>query len=93
MGNDQHQWASRPTRGSRGQGEHGIEQPDTAREYTALSGSTPQMQRLTLSMFLVNQLLNVPSHRPDAVRLLRQILHDRTIRHAASLRDENHQFG
>ena len=93
MGNEQHQWASNPNRKARRVGQHHLDQHGGEGQPSRQFANVPDTQRLTLGILLVNRLLNTPSHRPDAVRLLRQILHERAIRHAVSLRDENHQFG
>jgi hypothetical protein len=50
-------------------------------------------ERLTLSIQLLNQLLNEQSHRPDAVRLLREILRERAIHQEIKNWDANSLFG
>ena len=53
----------------------------------------PTPQRLKLSVQLVNQLLNERSHRPDAVRLLREIIRERAISHPIKAWDAGNLFG
>jgi len=53
----------------------------------------PAPQRLKLSVQLVNQLLNERSHRPDAVRLLREIIRERAISHPIKAWDAGNLFG
>lgn len=59
----------------------------------AATASHSSEQRLTQSIALVNRLLNEQSHRPDAVRLLRQILRERAISQAIKNWDENNLSG
>ena len=53
----------------------------------------PEPQRLKLSVQMVNQLLNERSHRPDAVRLLREIIRERAISHPIKAWDATNLFG
>lgn len=53
----------------------------------------PAPERLNLSIQLVNQILNEKSHRPDAVRLLREILRERAIYQKIKNWDSNSLFG
>lgn len=53
----------------------------------------PTPQRLKLSVQWVNQLLNERSHRPDAVRLLREIIRERAISHPIKAWDASNLFG
>lgn len=62
-------------------------------EANASQDSHSSEQRLTQSISLVNRLLNEQSHRPDAVRLLRQILRERAISQAIKNWDENNLSG
>ena len=68
-------------------GRHHASQPE------APSAMHPDLARLTLSVQLVNRLFNEQSHRPDAVRLLREILRERAIRQEIRNWDANSLFG
>jgi hypothetical protein len=50
-------------------------------------------ERLSMSIQLLNQLLNEQGHRPDAVRLLREILRERAIHQEIKNWDANSLFG
>ena len=69
-------------------------QTENQHKNEALSGlQHPAPQRLKLSVQMVNQLLNERSHRPDAVRLLREIIRGRAISHPIKAWDATNLFG
>lgn len=57
------------------------------------ASSTEMARQLRQSVDILNQLINHNAHRPDATRLLRNILQERAKKHALQTLDENSLSG
>jgi hypothetical protein len=55
--------------------------------------ATEMARQLLQSLDILNQLLNENTHRPDATRLLRNILQERAEKHPLQVLDENSLSG
>jgi hypothetical protein len=55
--------------------------------------ATEMARQLLQSLDILNQLLNENAHRPDATRLLRNILQERAEKHPLQTLDENSLSG